>query len=138
MVVVVLVVIAVDGGRAFGVCIVLGVAPEFAREARVGEILGQHAVVGVQQRALVAGVVLRRGRRCPGVDSVGRWRPRRRRLTVEIEETFDGVEDLLAAAAAHPAFADLELVLHDAEHCSARRATRRQTHCGVRRADARA
>ena len=44
-----------------------------------------------------------------------------RRVAAEVEQALERVEDRVAAAAAHPAFGDLELILHDAEDGSARR-----------------
>ena len=49
-------------------------------------------------------------------------------VAVQIEQAFDGIEDLGAAAAAHPAFRHLKLVLDHAEHGAAGRAARDQAH----------
>ena len=61
-----------------------------------------------------------------------------RRVAAEVEEPFKGIEDGVAATAAHPAFGHLELVLDDSKRRPARGAARRQTHrqimpCGERR-----
>ena len=51
-----------------------------------------------------------------------------RRVAAEVEEALEGVEDGVAATAAHPALGDLELVLDDSKRRPARGAARRQAH----------
>ena len=64
---------------------------------------------------------------------VRRWRAatassRRGASRSQVEQALERVEDLVAAAAAHPAFGDLELVLHDLEDRAAGGAARDQAH----------
>jgi hypothetical protein len=49
-------------------------------------------------------------------------------LGLQVDQAFDGVEDLGAAPATHPAFGDTQLVLHDTEHGAAGSAAGGQTH----------
>ena len=56
------------------------------------------------------------------------WRDFRRCIALQVEQAFERVENFIATAAAHPAFRDLELVLHHSKDRSARGASCCQTH----------
>ena len=47
---------------------------------------------------------------------------------IQVEQSFEGVEHLVATPASHPAFGHLELILHHAEHGSAGSASGGQAH----------